>query len=383
MTAPLDSAPRREARTGPWTVALLAAVALSALNAVKPMHIDDPFTFRVAEQIVAHPTDPYGFTINWMQWPQPVIEELTPPVLPYWIAPALWLFGEAPVLWKLWMFPFALLLAGSVHRLLRRFAPGLEAPLTATIVLSPALLPGFNLMQDVPAIALGLAAVAVYLCASDRKSVALAALAGALAGLAAQTKYPLVSMVPVIVAHGVVCRRWWPAIVTAGAAGGVFLGWELLMQLAYGESMFMGQIGQALWWYPRAQMILPLIQLVGGTIPLVGLLGLAALGLPTLMTRVLSVVIVAAYGLLLAWPAESALFLPLGGMVWIVLGLTVWRLVRAEPVPGFEPAADRFLALWLLAEVGFFFATAPFPAARRVLGITIVASSRLVWRGRS
>ncbi len=44
----------------------------------KPLHVDDPFIYRVAEQIRAHPFDPYGFDIFWLQWPQPVFEELTP-----------------------------------------------------------------------------------------------------------------------------------------------------------------------------------------------------------------------------------------------------------------------------------------------------------------
>src|SRR5262249_33856680 len=73
------------------------------------------------------------------------------------------------------------LLAAALDSLFRRFCRGLERPLLAMALLSPGLLPGFNLMLDVPALALALAAVALFLSACDRGSPGRAALAGLLA----------------------------------------------------------------------------------------------------------------------------------------------------------------------------------------------------------
>ena len=50
------------------------------------------------------------------------------------------------------------------------FSPNQELalPLTALVVLSPAFLPGLNLMLDVPAQALALASLALFVAAADR-----------------------------------------------------------------------------------------------------------------------------------------------------------------------------------------------------------------------
>src|SRR5258708_37283803 len=93
------------------------------------------------------------------------------------------------MLWKLWLLPFSLLFIWSLHALCRRFARGLEMPLVWMTVLSPTFLPSLNLMLDVPALALSLAALVVFIDASDRDSFAGAALAGAGAGPAAEPQY--------------------------------------------------------------------------------------------------------------------------------------------------------------------------------------------------
>jgi hypothetical protein len=107
--------------------------------------------------------------------------------MPYWWAIAIRLFGEHPFLWKLWLLPYALLLVFSPDALLRRFGPGYEMILCWMIIFSPVFLPSFNLMLDVPASALSLFALVIFICASDRNSSTLAAVAGLVAGVAAQT----------------------------------------------------------------------------------------------------------------------------------------------------------------------------------------------------
>jgi len=109
------------------TQALLAlAVLFTTLNCLKPLCIDDALYYFRAHQVAEHPLDPYGFAIFWNDRPEPAIQVVAPPLFPYYWAPAIYLFGERPVLWKLWLLPLALLLAFSLHALFRRFAPGHE-----------------------------------------------------------------------------------------------------------------------------------------------------------------------------------------------------------------------------------------------------------------
>src|SRR5437868_3901982 len=90
-------------------VVLAALVTLA--NAAKPVVVDDTAYLAFARQIAARPLDPYGFELFWYSLPEPAMEILAPPVLPYWLAAGIRLFGEHVVLLKLWLFPFPLVLA--------------------------------------------------------------------------------------------------------------------------------------------------------------------------------------------------------------------------------------------------------------------------------
>ena len=153
----------------PLTI-LAAAVALTGLNAVKPAVVDDTAYLFFARHLAEKPLDPYGWQLFWYEAPQSAMQILLPPVLPYWLAVGIRLFGEHLFLLKLWLFPFAWLLCGAVAALLARFGSGAERPLFLVFVCSPAVLPLFNFMLDIPALSLGAAAVAMFVGGTDRKS---------------------------------------------------------------------------------------------------------------------------------------------------------------------------------------------------------------------
>jgi ActR/RegA family two-component response regulator len=75
------------------------------------MQIDDSAYFYYARQVASHPLDPYGFELVWYEQREPAMEVLAPPLLPYWWALAIRLFGNQVFLWKIWLLPFGLLLA--------------------------------------------------------------------------------------------------------------------------------------------------------------------------------------------------------------------------------------------------------------------------------
>ncbi len=349
---------------------VLLALALTGLNALKPLHIDDPFIHEVARQIVRAPLDPYGFDILWVQWPQPVSEELTPPVVPYWWALGIVLLGERPLLWKLWLFPFAFLLVAALHSLLRRFAPTTERPVLVLSTLSPAVLPGFNWMQDIPALALALGGLALFLSAVERNSVLRTVGAGALVALALQTKYATVGALGALVLYAVLFRRWRLGAVATSLALFAFLAWEWAMTLRYGKGMFLGQVQQDLWWVPREQMVLPLLRLIGAALPAVGLLGLWGAGLSRRVVLAIAGAVLAGFAILLVWPIEDVWFPVLGAFVVTGVAAAGGRSTRGPE----DRRADLFLALWLVGEIAVFFLAAPFPAVRRVLGIVVPAT---------
>ena len=407
--------PRDEARRRRFFSAVLAALAITLLNAAKPLVIDDSTYFQFARQIAAEPGDPYGFDILYFQMHLPAMEVLAPPVMLYWWAATQTLLGPDPVAWKLALFPFALLLAVSLSNLVARFAPGLESPLVWMILLSPWVVPGFNYMLDVPALALALGAFALLARSCDReRGVGTALLAGVLAGLAMQTKYTALIPVGAALAYGVLANHWRRAFLAGVIATLLFVGWEVFMASIYGESHFLVSwrvsknypAGTALVW------CVALFSLVGASAPALGLLAMLALRLRRLVILGAAAVSTAAFFLIALLPAqrlaridhmfpvpgqvpaETLVFLPLGLLVLASASEAIRRhvkeLLRRRRVEGGREAQrevrevtlDLVLLLWVAAELIGFFALS-WPALRRVIGLDTalaVCLGRLVVR---
>ena len=384
---------------------LAAALVLTVLNAVKPLTIDDPSYYRHIQQTAHHPLDPYGGEMFFLEILGPAVHNVAPPVMIYWMALGARVTGDHPQLLKLWWLPFAILLLAATDALLRRFARGLERPGVWLVALSPALLPSLDLMLDVPALALSLAAIALFLRAADRGSLGLAVLAGALAGLAMQTKYTGLTVGAVLLTFGWLRGRFRMAVVGCMVAALMFVGWEAWVHSRYGVSQFLyfvgrrerGETGPA----SVLDLVRPLVRtlspLAAPLIPL-GLLGLGA----KRWVVVASIALVVAAHLALALTPDAAMEAiarPLGGRLFnlynVTLGLlgpalvivstaVIWRVTircsaRAAPAAAaprhswwrHDPDA-RLLMAWLAIEVFAYLTISTFPAARRTLGVLVV-----------
>lgn len=400
VISPLAKSISLSARSGvrhPWVGLLAIAGMMTILNALKPLHIDDPAYLAYARQIAKHPLDPFGFSMFWYAVPQPANEVLTPPVLPYYLAPAVRWFGERPWAWKCWFFPFQLLLVTGLFQLFRRFAAGALWLALVTTVFSPLLLPSINLMPDLPALALSLWALLFFIKSCDKQSLAWTVLAGGVAGLAMQTKYTGLLVPPLLVLYGWTARSaWWRGPAASGFAALVFVAWEAFVAIRYGQSHFWYHLqhsDQSL--VDKVRLIVPLLSQLGGTA--VGLVVLQLAAWSSSYRRFLPAADAVSTVLLLAllWPSEleayrgtwlslrlrfhfpQALLTSLGWLACgIGLGLLAWKLAGAATK--YDDDADRknrdhlFLLLWLLLEMAGAVVLSPFPAARRVIGLTVV-----------
>jgi hypothetical protein len=403
------------------TFPVLLAVVYTALNAVKPLHIDDAAYECYARQMGAKPLDPYGFAVFWWEWPQPANEVLAPPVFCYSWAVA-HRFSDKPVVWKVCLLPWSLLLVFGLRGLLLRFARKLERPLLVLLVLSPALLPSMNLMLDVPALALSVAALNLYFGATDRDSLGQAALAGLVAGLAMQTKYTALLVPGVMLLSSATTGRWrlWPAAVVVAAQ--LFVAWEFLIALQYGRSHFLLNLSAGGGSLLKVTALPFLSSYLGGLCPVGIALGLAALGVARRLVWCAMTVMLAGFVVIalfdVRFVTERGLFgqrldppveLQLAELIFncyavagaVVVALIVRRLLQSEQARARAWSGDHaparcgdrstlFLVLWLGLEVLGYVALTPFPAARRVLGVSLVLAllvgrlaarrARLLWR---
>ena len=258
--------PRRRSAC-PHLALIGLATLFTLLDAVKPLVIDDPAIRPYAVQIAQKPFDPYGFEMFWYDRPEPANKVLTPLLLPYWLAVPIRLFGEQPFLWKLWLFPFAYLFSTALYRLADRIVGRFQLLLTAFTLFSPAFLPSFNLMLDIPAIALNLTALTLFMRSCDRTSQPLAAAAGLVAGLAMETKYTGLTSPATILLYGLMFGRLGLAVFAAVAAAFLFSGWEFFLYLRYGQSHFIYHLLDTQ--FARAQVFprSPALRLAGGSGP--------------------------------------------------------------------------------------------------------------------
>ncbi|MCC7398727.1 MAG: glycosyltransferase family 39 protein [Planctomycetes bacterium] len=376
-------------RRRPWLLALVLAVAMTLANLWEPLTVDDVCHHYYAAQVAAAPADPYGFVVPWHQQPRPAWQVMVPPVHSYWWAAALRLFGDSPPLWHLWFLPIYWLLCASVLDLLRRWARPHAAAVTAAIGLGPALLPGANFMLDVPMLAFALASLACLQRAVDRRSVPLGLAAGVLLGLALQTKYSALAYFGPWFLLALWRRR--PRELLAGLAGVVATagGIEWLLALAHGGgSYFLQHLGNAPArdWDHVLRGLLMQYGVLGMPAALLALWGLGVRG-----WRFAAAGLVYAAGyLLVAWSPLRSNGAPglvhgagYAAMVALTWGATLWLLWVAarRGLRRRRPAAlaGVFFAAWFVAELAASLLMSPFPAARRVLGMTVVATVAAAW----
>jgi 4-amino-4-deoxy-L-arabinose transferase-like glycosyltransferase len=234
---------------GQWIVAALAvAPTLVFLNAA--VSLDAPVFLAVARQILAAPLDPFGFEMIWDPTsPQAAEFNQNPPLLSYWLAPVIAVFGEWEPALHAALLPLSLLAAFCFWGIARRLAGDGFGP-TAVLVATPAFaLLGTTLMLDVPVLAAFLAAVYALLRANEDASPGWEWAAGAAAAAAGLTKYVGFSIVPLLAAGlwllpsagGSIPRRplgRWLRVL--GLPLLVWTGWALWTQAIYGSVHFTG-----------------------------------------------------------------------------------------------------------------------------------------------
>ena len=375
---------------------ILVACVLTVLNAVKPVHMDDNVYIAYGVEFIAHPLNPYDFNFGSPNFIS-ANQLLVPPVLPYYLGTGIALLGDNPILFKLWLFPFALLLSGSFYYLFKRFAPGYETNLLWFTVLSPAILPGFNCMLEIPVLALGLTALVLAFESIEKSSISLTILSGLILGLAIETKYTALITLATIFWLYLINRRIFQGIAVVFVALLVFISWEVFIHLSQGQSHFIIHLGQRKGNFIRRclHLILPLLTQVGGIASVIALMGLLACKVAPRIIIITAALIFLGFASLALIPADfltlkdsqsgrtwitlsTVIYGLMAILVWSTLGTVVFKLLVTNLTIDNqhhlidERKLDWFLCTWLMLELMGYFALSPFPAVRRVIGITLV-----------
>ncbi len=286
-------------------------------------------------------------------------------------------------------------------RALATLSSGHEMILTWMVVLSPVFLPSFNLMLDVPAAALILCSIAVFLRAAEQNSLPFSVLAGLIGGIAAQTKYNGLIAPAVMLLYAIIFKKMRLGLVAALISAGVFLLWEGFIVWRAGQSAFLAQsktYGSVHLMAKYAYLAWPLVTIMGAVAPALVMLALVALRASRRIILAYAILAILAY-LLLAfvpdrfqvltrdvrtneerWTLAKLIFSSYGIVFLAILGVSIARLTKLNK--GIFRAIRRwrnfpnewFLVGWLVIEIVVYFGLSPIPAVRRVLGLLVVST---------
>ncbi len=364
-----------------WIVLVSVLLSLPFLN--KAFHIDDPVVLQCAKRILINPLDPLGGEFDWFGVVLPFWQVTTnPPLLSYYLAPLVSIFGESETILHLAMMPFlAGILAGCLV-LSRRFCRRLHWFPVLMIATSSAVVVSSNVMRDIPALSLICVGLAAGIRGLDTGRSGLLWLGSLLLGLAAVTKYSAGLAVAILLLYAFMSRRkltvlpLLPSILPLG----IWCGWTWLV---YGEAhpwfLLLGKHSSGS--FSTASKFFSLLVTLGSACLLAPLLAWR-IQQDTRRARHLVLGGSLLLGLTAWWYHDGGASYQY--MVWTVVGsFTLLGLLAVGLGPGGR-APDRdsaFLLLWALVVFSFSVSLVPFQAVRHVLG-GLVPAALLCFRTR-
>ncbi len=224
-------------RAEPLALAALAILPLLPFLGAAAS-LDAPVFLAISRQILIAPGDPFGFEMLWDPTSPRVAEfNLNPPLLSYYLAPWIALFGERETLLHASLLPFPLLAALAFRGIARRVTGQGLAP-AALLVSTPAFLVlSTTLLLDVPALACSLLAVYALLRGADAGTFRWPVAAGCAAAAAGMFKYVAMATAPLLGAGVLLLyRRQAGGLVAAlGIPCGVWIAWGAYTSAVYGH----------------------------------------------------------------------------------------------------------------------------------------------------
>lgn len=385
--------------TGRHLVMVCAIVALTTLPfAAKAVHIDDVYFLEVAGNVLKDPWRPFAGAVALEdidyrvfaaagRCPSTFASMSHPPLVPYVMALVAALYGEFRE-WPLHL-AFALFALGAalaMYDLARRFT---RPPLLTTLLLvsSPVfVMSAQSLMTDMPALALSLAALAIFIRGTDGGVGRRLLVAGVLAGLAILTRYSALLVLPLFCAYAFGqgrLRKAWPALL--GVLGVLSL-WAIQNFAVHGESHIVASARHyrlffadgSLDWTGLLKKALGDLSGLGGTsfvaaalLVVTGLRRrLVTFGLSLLAAAMVFVVRPAGIERLDLYSVLEVIAVAgffAGGALLLVEAL--WRTPTATQPVGTAERDGAFLTAWLVLSIGGALFLLPFGTARYMLPV--------------
>lgn len=198
----------RRQRHTPILFLTAATVVLLLPFVDKAFHIDDPLFLWAAQNIHSHPSDPYGFTVNWWGAEMPMAQVMkNPPLASYYIAIVASVLGwNEPALHLAFFLPAIGVIVGT-YLLARRFC---HLPMVAAIaaLMTPVfLVSSTTVMSDTLMLAFWVFAVYLWIEGLGKNDHRMLASGALLVALSSLTKYFGIALIPLLLVYSFTKKR--------------------------------------------------------------------------------------------------------------------------------------------------------------------------------
>lgn len=355
----------------------------------RPLAIDDTLFVKSAQQILHDPLRPMNTIVDWYgNGPRYLwVIAKNPPGLSYWLAAGERIVGPSEVARHVSLLPFAIAAALAGLRLTQRFAGG-SPYVTASWLASPAfLVSASTLMPDVPALALGLWGLTLYIEGVDTGHGRRRRLGALLAGLAVVVKYTAVVNVAALVLYPLLrqsppryrARRPFGMVLDLWPAALPLLAWSALGLATYGRihvydalTVVGGPLASRTGWFAERGIAVVTFIAAAGVFPIVFVIpawrtrtGRIVLGVAAVLGIVAGVAVESIWPRRPAYVAVAVGVLAMIGVCALALACRQGWRSRA----GDDRGDSMFLAAWMALNVVFAWSWSWTIAARFILPV--------------
>jgi len=239
-----NQSPRKE-----QLVVIASVIASFAPFLNKAFHIDDPLFLWMAQQIVRHPLDPYGFDVNWVSFMQPMsIVMQNPPLCSYFIAAVASVFGWSELVLHLAFLVWATMSILGTFALARRFCRNPLIAALLTLFTPVFLVSATGTMCDVMMLAFWVWALEFWFAGLDRQQWWRFFVSAALISAATLTKYFGISLVPLLAAYTLARdRRLTMQLAFLLLPIAALFAYDFLTEQEYGYGLFGAAMSVSSW----------------------------------------------------------------------------------------------------------------------------------------
>lgn len=187
---------------------LVLLLTLPFIN--KPFHIDDNVFIYQARHLIKEPLDPYSFDLSPVRQGMTFISD--PPLISYYIAVIIYLFGESEWILHLSYVLFSLLIGILTYFISKKFVRKSLYPALFLVASTAFIISSHSVMLDIPFLAFFLLSVAFFIHGIDSNKSHLIFFGALFCGLAYLIKYIGLIIIPILALYALYKKKFKPLL---------------------------------------------------------------------------------------------------------------------------------------------------------------------------